>query len=189
MSFKLNTLKPLLVQWASNATNIVTLWANQKHLRPPTYPYNVLEVMSFTSETGSSAPDLIYTTRPTPLEIVRCRVSYKLLTVNLQVLAGEVTENSLDALDAISDALAALQDSVERTKFTEANMIPLMWDPVVNLTAIQHHEFISRASVDVMFRVSNTVTETLEPTDTIITDLAIESLQDRTIVAEDPTLT
>lgn len=185
MSLSLNILKPILVQWVFNTTGIITVWANQKHLRPPTYPYNVLEVLSFSSEVGSSAPDLIYTTKVDG-KTVRCRESYKLLVVNLQSLAGEVTEASINALDVLSDALQGLKDSAERRKFSVARMIPISWGPPVNLTAIQHNEFLSRASTDVMFRVSDTVTETFDPTESISVESTIGDNPPRTITATNP---
>jgi hypothetical protein len=185
MSLSLNTLQPVLVQWAFNTTGIVTFWANQKHIRPPMYPYNILEVLSFSSEVGSSAPDLIYNTK-VGTKTVRCRESYKLLVVNLQSLAGEVTEASVNALDVLSDALAGLKDAAEKRKFSTARMIPISWEPLVNLTAIQHNEFLSRASTDVMFRVSDTVTETFDPTESISVESTIGENTPRTIVVINP---
>lgn len=186
MSLSLNILKPILVQWVFSTTNIITLWANQKQLRPPTYPYNVLQVMSFSSEVGSSAPDLIYTSETEDGKIERCRESYKLLIVNLQSLAGEVHEASIDALDVLSDAVQGLRDAAERRKFSNVRMIPLAWEPIVDLTAIQHNEFLSRASVDVTFRVSDTVTETFDPTESISVESTIGDNSPRTIVVTNP---
>lgn len=186
MSLSLNTLKPILVQWVFSTTGIITVWANQKHLRPPTYPYNVLQVMSFSSEVGSSAPDLLFTSKTSDGKTVRCRESYKLLIVNLQSLAGEVQESSIDALDVLSDATQGLKDAAERRKFSNARMIPLTWEPIVDLTAIQHNEFLSRASVDVTFRVSDTVTETFDPTESISVESTIGDNPPRTITATNP---
>lgn len=185
MSLSLHALKPVLIQWAFNTTGIVTFWANQKHVRPPTYPYNILEVLSFSSEAGSSAPDQIYTTKVDG-KTVRCRESYKLLVVNLQSLAGEVKEASVEALDVLSDALAGLKDAAEKRKFSVARMIPISWEPPVNLTAVLHNEFILRASTDVMFRVSDTVTETFDPTTSISVESTIGDNSPRTIVATNP---
>lgn len=185
MSLSLNTLKPILVQWVFNTTGIMTFWANQKHIRPPTYPYNILEVLSFSSEVGSSAPDLIYTTKVDG-KTVRCRESYKLLVVNLQSLAGEAQEASVEALDVLSDALIGLRDATEKRKFSKARMIPISWEPPVNLTAVQHNEFLLRASVDVMFRVSDTVTETFDPTESISVESTIGDNPPRTITATNP---
>lgn len=186
MSLSLNTLKPILAQWVFSTTNIITLWANQKQLRPPTYPYNVLQVLSFSSEAGSSAPDLIYTSETVDGKIERCRESYKLLIVNLQSLAGEVHEASIDPLDVLSDAVQGLRDAAERRKLSNVRMIPLAWEPIVDLTAIQHQEFISRASVDVTFRVSDTVTEIFDPTEFISVESTIGENAPRTLTVTNP---
>jgi hypothetical protein len=183
MSLLLTSLRPTFVSWVYGQTSIPTFWANQKMIRPPTYPYNVIEVTGLESEVGSSSPEQKFTVKQGE-KILRHRVNYKVLTLNVQCLAGEISENSIDAFDVLSDLVTSLWDQPQRTAFCEVSMVPISWEPILNLTAIQHHEFISRAAVDVMFRVSNTVIETLDSTKTIVLDIDVNSQgQSETVTA------
>ena len=130
------------------------------------YPYMVLEILGLESETGSSSAPIKTTLRDGDV-VTEYTAHYQTVTLNIQCLAGEVSENSVDAFAVLSDVVSSLSILSERSRLCVAGAVPITWESVINLTDEIHNEFVSRASVDVMFRMLNLRSRTGETTESV----------------------
>lgn len=134
-----------LVDWATEATGLETVWAEENGPQP-NRPYVKLDWLTYPTAIGDDY--FVDTLDSTTNEIERALEGVREATVNVQVLSSSTRagQNAAYYCDLLSNSLGS--DGVVRDHFSPVRMAPWDWQSINKDAFAEDDKAISRASFD-----------------------------------------